>query len=165
MEPIDEYVVEEIWQEVSGFTPSQIKREMQKLGKEQPALLSFILEFTDEVDQEVKGLALYMLFTVYRMFQKGFGKKIKSISPDEIINCYESNEKLMQRLEGAHDKFYDRIAKTQVSEQPFIMKYILETLFEQSDDEDPVDLTDDDIGYLYLLLKTGVDILNTTTNE
>jgi hypothetical protein len=99
------------------------------------------------------------------MFQKGFCKKIKPISPDEIINCYESNEKLMQRLEGAHDKFYDRIAKTQVSEQPFIMKYILETLFEQSDDEDPVDLTDDDIGYLYLLLKTGVDILNTTTNE
>jgi hypothetical protein len=165
MEPIDEYVVEEIWQDVSGFTPSQIKREMQKLGKEQPALLSFILEFTDEVDQEVKGLALYMLFNVYRMFQKGFGKKIKSISPDEIINCYESNEKLMQRLEGAHDKFYDRIAKTQVSEQPFIMKYILDTLFEQSDDEDPVDLTDDDRGYLYLLLKTEVDILNTTTNE
>ena len=165
MEPIDEDVVEEIWQGVAEFTPSQIKREMQKLGKEQPALLSFILEFTDEVDQEVKGLALYMFFTVYRMFQKGFGKKIKSISPDEIINCYESNEKLMQRLEGAHDKFYDRIAKTQVSEQPFIMKHILETLFEQSDDEDPVDLTDDDIGYLYLLLKTEIDILNTTTNE
>ncbi|KPJ55937.1 MAG: hypothetical protein AMJ42_05980 [Deltaproteobacteria bacterium DG_8] len=164
MEIIDEDLVEETWKEVAAFTTKLINKEMQNVGKEQPALLAFIVEFTEELDQEVKELAIYMFFNVYRMFKKGFGKKIKPISTDEIMECYESNENLMQSLEGAHDKFYDRIARIQVSGQPFIMKYVLETLFEPPEVEDSIELTDEDTGFLFLLLKTVVDILNNKTD-
>jgi hypothetical protein len=163
MEPIQEDLVEETWEEVAEFTPNKINKIMQKVGKEQSALLAFIVEFTEDLDLEVKELAIYMFFNVYRMFQKGFGKKIKLISPDDVIKCYESNEDLMQSLEGAHDKFYDRIARVQVSSQPFVMKYIVETLLEPPEAEDAVELTDEDMGFLFLLLKTLVDILNDKT--
>lgn len=163
METINEDLVEETWKEVAAFTTKLINKEMQNIGKEQPALLAFIVEFTEELDQEVKELAIYMFFNVYRMFKKGFGKKIKPISPDEIMEYYESNEDLMQSLEGAHDKFYDRIARIQVSGQPFIMKHVLETLFESPEVEDSVELNDEDTGFLFLLLKTVVDILNDKT--
>ena len=164
MEIIDEDLVEETWKEVAAFTTKLINKEMQNVGREHPALLTFIVEFTEELDQEVKELAIYMFFNVYRMFKKGFGKKIKPISTDEIMECYESNENLMQSLEGAHDKFYDRIARIQVSGQPFIMKYVLETLFEPPEVEDSIELTDEDTGFLFLLLKTVVDILNNKTD-
>lgn len=163
MEPILEDLVEETWEEVAEFTPNKINKIMQKVGKEQSALLAFIVEFTEELDQDVKELAIYMFFNVYRMFRKGFGEKIKPISPDDVIKCYESNEDLMQSLEGAHDKFYDRIARVQVSSQPFVMKYIVETLLEPPESEDAVELTDEDIGFLFLLLKTVVDSLNDKT--
>ena len=68
METIDEDLVEETWKEVAAFTPHQISKEMQKVGKEQRALLSFIVESTDELDYDIKGLALYMFFNVYRIF-------------------------------------------------------------------------------------------------
>ena len=164
MESIHEDLVEETWEEVAGFTLDQINKMMQKVSKEQPPLLAFIVEFTEELDQDVKELAIYMFFNVYRMFRKGFGKKIKLISPDDVIECYESNEELMQSLEGAHDKFYDRIARVQVSSQPFVMKYVVETLLEPPEVEDEIELTDEDTGFLFLLLKTVVDILNDKTD-
>ena len=77
MEPLSEDLVERTWEEVALFTPARGRKEMGRLGKSQPDLLSFIMEFSVELDQQVKELALYMFVVVYRMFEKGYGKKIK----------------------------------------------------------------------------------------
>jgi len=65
----------------------------------------------------------------------------------------------MESLEGAHDKFLERIAEVQLAGQPYVMKYVVEAIMEDSE-EDPVELTEEDIGYLFLLLKTVVDLLD-----
>lgn len=101
-----------------------------------------------------------MFFVVYRIFEKGSKKKIRKISDTEIIKCYESNEKLMERMEGIHEKFMERIVKTQILAQPYVMKYVVDTLMEMPEEEDPVELTDEDIGYLFLLFKTVIDLLD-----
>jgi hypothetical protein len=164
MEPLSEKLVEKTLQEVATFTPDRAKKEMMRLGKNQPELLSFIVQFTEELALEVKELALYMFYVICRMFEKGYEKKIKKISPEEIIDCYERNEKLVESLEGVHDKFYERIARVQISGQPYVIKYVVETLFEAPEDEEPVDLTDEDVGYLFLLLKTVVELLDRKTD-
>ncbi len=162
MEPIPEEVVEENWQEVAGFTPGQQNKEMGKLAKNQPDLLAFMMEFSEELDQEVKELAIYMFFVVYRSFEKGSRKKIRKISAKEIIECYEYNEGLMKSLEGVHEKFLDRIARAELSRQPYVIKYVTDTLMEAPEEEDPLDLTEEDVGFLFLLLKTVVDVLDKT---
>jgi hypothetical protein len=164
METITEKLVEETWQETARFNPKQISKEMKKVGMTQPDLLAFIMEFSQELNQELKELAVYMFLNVYRMFQKSFPKRIKKISAKEIIDCYEHNEKFIASLEGAHDKFYDRIARVEFYEQPYVMKYVVDTFFEAPEEEDPITLTKEDIGYLFLLFKTVIDILNKTTD-
>ena len=47
--------------------------------------------------QEVRELAIYVFIVVYRMFQETH-RKIKKISYEEIIECYEHNEGLLERL-------------------------------------------------------------------
>jgi len=163
MEPIPEELVEETWQEVAGFALDRGYTEMTRVSKHQSALVAFIMEFTQELDQEVRELATYMTFVVHRMFQKGSRKKIKKISAEEIIDCYEANEDLMESLEGVHEKFLDRIARVQLSGQPYVMRYVVETLIEAPEEEDPVALSDEDIGFVFLLLKTVVDVLDKTT--
>jgi len=160
VELISEKLVEETWQEVATFSPIRARKEMEKLGGKQPDLLNFMVIFTQDMDQDLKELAMYMFFIVYRMFEKGFKKKIRKISANEIIKCHESNEKLIEKLEGAHEKFLERIAKTQILVQPFVMKYVLETLMEMPEEEDPVELTDEDTGYLFLLFKTVIELLD-----
>ncbi len=165
MQIIPEELVEEIWQEVSGFTPQRGGREMQKLGQEQPELLAFMLELSDDLDLEVKELAVYMFVVVYRMFRKAYGKRIRKVTAKKILDGYEKNERLILDLEEAHEKFYDRIARVQISEQPFVVRYVVETLVEMPDEEDPIVLTDDDIGVVFLLLKTVIDLLNQATEK
>lgn len=159
MELIPEELVEETWQEFADFSPVRAKKETIKVNKKQPYLLTFIIEFTQDLDLEVRELAIYMFYVVCRMFQKGSKKKIKRISPEEIITCYEKNDHLMETLEGAHDKFLERIAEVQLAGQPYVMKYVVETIIENPE-EDPVELTEEDIGYLFLLFKTVVDVLD-----
>jgi len=159
MDPISEELVEKTWQEFASFSPVQIQKEAIKVNKNQPNLLAFMLEFTQDLDQEVRELGIYISYVVCRMFQKS-SKKIKRISPEEILNRYKKNEHFMESLEGAHDKFFERLANVQLSAQPYVVKYVVETLMEDPDEEDPVAPTEEDTGYLFLLLKTAVDLLD-----
>jgi hypothetical protein len=123
-----------------------------------------MMEFTRDLDLEVKELALYMFFVVCRIFEKASVKKIKKISSQEIIKCFELNEDLLQRLEGTHEKFLDRIARTRIlATQPHVMKYVVDTLYEGPKEGDPVELTENDTGYLFLLFKTVIDALDQTS--
>jgi hypothetical protein len=160
MEPIPEEIAEKTWQEVAGFSPDRAKKEMMKIANSQPELLAFVTESAKEMDQEVRELAIYMFLVVYRMFQEAHGN-IKKISYEEIIECYEHNESLMERLEGAHEKFLDRVASIQTSRQPYVVKYVVDALMEEDDErEEAVALTDEQKGFLFLLLKTVIDVLD-----
>jgi hypothetical protein len=159
MKPIPERIVEKTWQEVAGFSPDKAKREMTKIGNNQPELLAFVTESSKEMSQEVRELAIYMFFVVCRMFQEAHGK-IKKISSGEIIKCYEHNESLMERLEGAHEKFLDRVASVQTSTQPHVVNYVVDALTEDDEGENAVALSEEQKGFLYLLFKTVVDVLD-----
>jgi hypothetical protein len=161
MEPISEKLVDKTWQEVASYSPIQANKKMQEMGKNQPELLAFLMALTEDLDPEVKELAIYIAFVVYRIFI-GSRSKIKKITSKEIIDCYEYNEDLMGRLEGAHEKFLDRIARVQVSKEPYVMKYVVDALIEESEEGDGVNLTDEDKVFLFLLLKTEVDLLDKT---
>lgn len=164
MEPLSQELVEETWQEVALFGPSRATKEMKTVGKKQPELLSFIMEFSEDLDPQVAELALYMFLVIYRMFEKGYGKWLKGVTVEEVIACYEANERLMEDLEKAHDRFYERIASVQISSQPYVIKYVVDTLFEVPEEEEPINLTDEDTGFLFLLLKTVIDALNKRTD-
>jgi hypothetical protein len=159
MEPIPEAIVEKTWQEVAGFTPDRAKKEMMKIGNNQPELLAFVTESSQEMGQEVRELGIYMFLVVSRMFQEAHGK-IEKISSEEIIECYEHNEGLMERLEGAHEKFLDRVTSVQTSRQPYVVKYVADALMEDDEGEDALALTDEQKGFLFLLLKTVIDVLD-----
>lgn len=158
MEPLSEEFVEKIWQEVAGFSPSTANREMIAMGKDQPDLLAFLMAYADDLQQEARELAIYIAFVVYKMFHNSSGK-IKRISSREIMAKYDENALFLERLEGVHKKIFDRIAKVTVSKQPYVMQYVLDALMEDSR-EDGVDLTDDDIGLIFMLLKTEIEVLD-----
>src|SRR4030043_1634390 len=139
-EPISEKIVEKTWQEVAGFSPIQATKEMQEMGKNQAELLAFLMALTEDLDLEVKDNVTYIAFVVYRIFV-GSRNKVKKITSKEIIECYEYNEDLMGRLEGAHEIFFNRIARVQVSKQPYVMKYVVDALMEESGDRDRSELT------------------------
>ena len=67
----------------------------------------------------------------------------------------------MERLEGAHEKFLERIASVQTSRQLYVLKYVVDALMEENKGEDALVLTEEQKGFLYLLLKTVIDVIDT----
>jgi hypothetical protein len=66
----------------------------------------------------------------------------------------------MERLEGSDEKFLDRITSVQISRQPYVMKYVADALMEGDEGEDALALTDERKGFLFLMLKTVIDVLD-----
>jgi len=158
MDPLSEEFAEKTWQEVAKFTPTRADREMIAMGKNQPDLLAFLMAYTEDLQQEVKELAIYMAFVIYKMFVESMGK-IPKISARKIMAAYDENIHIIESIEGAHEKFTDRIAGGQVSKQPYVMKYVLETLMEDAGDEG-IELTEEDIVSLYIIFKTLIEVLD-----
>lgn len=159
MDPLSEGFVEKTWRQIAEFTPEKANKEMIAMGKNQADLLAFLMAYTEDLRQEVKELSIYIAFVVYKMFLDSSGGKIPRISAKEIMARYDENTRLIESLEEAHGKFIDKIASVQVSKQPYVMKYVLEALLEDAE-EDGIDLTEEDIGSLFILLKTEIDVLD-----
>ncbi len=158
MDTLSEGFVEKTWQQIANFTPDRANKEMIAMSKNQPDLLAFLMAYTEDLQQEVKELAIYIAFVVYKMFLDS-GGKIPRISSKEIMARHNETTRLVESLEGANEKFIDRIANVQVSQQPYVMKYVLEALMEDAED-DGIDLTEEDIGLLFMLFKTEIEVLD-----
>jgi len=56
MEPISQELVERTWKEFAAFPLEQAQNETAIISKNQPNLLAFMMEFTQELSQEVRKL-------------------------------------------------------------------------------------------------------------
>lgn len=160
MEPISESRVEETWQEFASFSPQRAEQEMDRTAKRQRELIGFIAAYTEDLNREAAELAFYMFFTIYRMFQTSSSGTVQVISGDQIEHCLDQNEGMLERLDGAHEKFVERVAKVEASRQPFVMRYLVETLIEAPEGDDPIVLSEAETGALFLVLKTVIDVLD-----
>jgi len=156
--PLSKEFVEKTWQEVSGFTPARVDKEMLNMGKNQPDLLAFLMAYTDDLQQEVKELAIYIAFVVYKMFLDSSGK-IPRISSGEIMARYNENERFLGSLQEAHEQLIEKIVDVEVFKQPYVTRYVLEALTEDAE-EDDIRITEEDIGFLLILFKTEIEVLD-----
>jgi hypothetical protein len=158
MKQISEQIVAQTWMEISSYDTEKIDFEFNKVGERQPDLTSFIIEFTQDQQQTTIELCLCVFFIICRIFEKSSASRIKQITFDEIEIILKKNEALIENLEGVHERFYERIARVQFFNQPFVMKYILETLVEETEIENT--LSEKETGYLFFLFKNVVDIFD-----
>jgi len=165
MKIIEGNIVDTTWREVGSFSENQARQSMSKLGERQTELLSFVTTSMEELRPEAIELGIYIFFVIYRMFEKSTKVKFKRISAKKMISVFKSNEEMLSKLDIAHDKFIEKIGKIEISKQPFVMKYLVEAIMEADQDLDPVFLSEGEIGSIFLILKTVVDVLDATLNK
>ncbi|MEW6116602.1 MAG: hypothetical protein AB1553_06855 [Nitrospirota bacterium] len=158
MEMLSAEHVEKIWGEAAGFSPQQAEREMIKMSKSQPDLLAFLMSMSDGLSTDARELAICIGFVVYKMFANA-RSTIPNISSEEIMDNYKENLFLLEDLKGSRVKIIDSIIKTQSSDQPHVMKYVIEALTEDTEGDD-IKLTAKDTASLFILLKTVIEVLD-----
>lgn len=158
MKRISKQIVEQTWVEISSYDTEKIDFEFSNISERQPDLTTFIIEFTQDQQQTTIELCLYIFLIICRIFEKSSTNPIQQITFDEIEKIFTKNETLIENLEGVHERFYERIARVQFFNQPFVMKYILEVLAEETEMENT--LSEKETGYLFYLFKNIVDIFD-----
>jgi len=155
---ISEGLVGKTWLEIGGLTNlSEIKKLGADFSKQQPSLVEFVMEFTKNLRPDVRDLGFYVALVVWQCFERAFSKRLKKIPSQKIIDAYEAFDSELGSFVGAHDKFVQRKGETLAEyAQPAILLYVLETLFEEEGD---VELTEDEQGELFTILKVVSDCL------
>ncbi|MBN2122877.1 MAG: hypothetical protein JW821_01170 [Deltaproteobacteria bacterium] len=160
MKEIPEDLVTDTWQAASALPPEQAHREMEKAGREQPELLAFVLGSVMDCGQEAQELAVYLYFVIHKIFKNAAKNRLRPITAAKIKRRLTQNEDHLSRIEGAHPRFVERAAALETRPQPFVVKYLVEAIVEAPECGDPVDLTDEESGTLFLVLKTVIDLLD-----
>ena len=156
-------IVDETWQEVADWPEQKANDEMMALARRQPYLLAFVTAHAEEMSEDGAELAVYLLFNVVRMFEKGAGE-LKRVPEDAILKRFEANEQLLAGLSEAHPKFFEQVARASADRQPHVMGYVVEAIVEEPEDE-PLDIEEDEYGTIFLLLLTVVDVLDERTEK
>lgn len=160
METISEELVNKTQKEVSALSREEANREMLRTCETQPDLVAYATKMTEGRKDEVRELAVYLLFVVNRIFRRGTGRDLKRIKAKDIAKFHENNLQLMARLEAEHTEFVDRAARIQLAGQPHIMGFLIGALMQPTSGERPLELSDEEKGLLYVLLKTSADLLD-----
>ena len=157
---VPEQVVEAAYVEIGGLSEDEGRVLMQRLSRSQPALLAFVTTFSEDLSQDAAELAVYMFVVVVRTFELHFGKRLQNVGPKRIESLYEENMNQLDRLQGADERWLERTAIAQSEKQPWVWKFVLESLFEPDDPE--LDLSEEDQGSLALIMKTVIDALDSS---
>lgn len=157
---ISEEIVEASWKEAAQLSPGQSAKAMEDLARAQPDLLAFVCEMTEDSSQNAKELAFYLFFVTFKMFQKGSPEPLEKIPGARILEQLENNEAFLEKLAPAHPKFMMRAAESHLASQPHVLAYLAEALVEPEEEDDLDDLDNEELGLIFLILKTVVDLLD-----
>lgn len=166
MEPIPLETVSKSLQHMKAGSPEKtLIVQMKKISREQPHLLSFVLQHFNGMNEEVRQFGMYIFIMIHKIFCDGYEPDIPMVSLGETREFYESNEIFLGRMRSGQLGMPDRVSNFYVSPQPSLIKYLTEMLTEQSPSEDGRALSENEVMCLFLTLKTVIDVLNQKTSD
>ena len=161
MSEIEASVVEAAGQDIARIKPSRISIEMGRARSEQPDLLAFILGATEGMGAGVSELAGFIYIVIGRTFRVDTRGRMKPVTGRAIQRRLEQNEQELMRLDGTDPQLIDDGAIAQLTRQPAVFRYVLESIAEAEEDEnEPVAMSPEEKGSLVLILKTAIDTLD-----
>jgi hypothetical protein len=161
---ISEAVVEATWRDTAALSPSIFTAGIENLAKLQPTLFRFVITEANALSGPANELAVYMFFVVSRMFY-GNDVHIRKISAAAVRRHEAATISRLEALQGAHDAFLQRAAEVLSSREPFVFRYVVETVVEAPTAEaDPIPLTEAEQGAIFILLATAIGCLATATH-
>jgi len=158
---VSEKVVEDTWREVAILDPFTARREMEGIARRQRELLAFVTAMCGDLSDPAQEIAIYAFVVILRMFERSSPRRLPKAKARQIEAAFAKVDDELGRLTTAHDRFIERHARVSTGSEPFVMRYITEVLLEPEDPD--ALLPDDEVGAVFMYLKTVVDVLHELT--
>jgi hypothetical protein len=161
---IPESLVEAAWQNAADMDPEDAGPRMRSVAAKQPSLLAYVHAYLEDSREEVQHLGVYIYYIVHEMFQEQGGGSLGEVTAERLDRHIDRIESLYARQEGTNERFLERLAASELSRQPNVLRSVVEAIVEE-DEDDVLRLTAEEQGLLFLVLKTVVDALDETLRD
>lgn len=157
MNKISAEIVERTWKEMSTMSPLNYPKLINKFSKEQPFILTYLIAVDgQQFNEDERELLLYLGVVVWMMMSRG-NNPLPKVTEKMIDDAEEKNIKMLEYLEGETETGFYETTDTILQDynQPEVLKYVVEALME--DDDEDVDIQEENIGLMMIYLKTVID--------
>ena len=159
MRAIDQFLVDEVWREITAYPPGRQEDEARQFLERQPHVAAFCQVVTKEFDPTVQKAALGLAFLLFKILETSLGRPFPPVGQHRIQEAYEATADWLEQWEGADPRIFLRSVQGGGEfPHPNLVQYLL-TVFYGGDPES-VDYDQEVKASLFLLLKTLSDALD-----
>lgn len=159
---ISEETLDSACEEIGNLSDQEGRSEIERLSKNQPALLAYVMASSEDLSTEAQEIALYMFVVLHKSFEKQFGKRLQNAGMKRIEQISDANMQAMDELIG-HEEDIEEAAVNHSRNQPNLFRYVCEVLLEP--EEDDVEMTEEDQGAITMIMKTVIDVLDSSVRD
>lgn len=157
MDRIETVMVERTWEEMNYLTIDESMTLVNKMAKEHPAVVAYLMTAGDNLlSEDERDLLIYLGMVVWQIVKKLSGD-IPQITTDHLERAETQNIQMLEYLEGESEEDFMSTIQVLIESynQPEILRYVVEAIIE--DDEDSFAIGDEAKGVMLLCIKTVID--------
>jgi hypothetical protein len=152
-------LIESVQEQIDELKPEDSQAKINEVYLDQPNLCEYIVAVCQDLDDELNMYTLYLFSILYLAIKNFYNNKIRIIPDEIIIKSHEKNIDLLESLETSNEVFINRIAETNLMKQPGIYEFITKSIFDEIEE-----ISEDEQGWIFLVLKSAIDALNEKVN-
>ena len=165
MKCITQETVETTWQNIAEMEPEDAGEAMFHFSEAQPNLLGFVMAFTEDLNDDASELCTYMLYVVYQMFVNASKSDIPMVTEEQMEAQYNATCELLDKIHDADGDPEKAGVGQNLENQPHVYQYVSETLLEDNEDPDEkMDISEDEVGEIFMMMKCIIDVVDSVTN-
>jgi len=152
--------VEKVWATMKQWTSANVTATMDRLAREQPAAVGYLMAKDEEIfGEQLRGKLLLLGALAFETFRAA-GLRCKPVTLDELETAEEQNIRLLEQLdEGSESDWVNSVQAMLANyEQMPLLGTVLEILME--DKAEAPELVADAVGQSLLHVKAVVDCLH-----
>ena len=153
MKAISSNTVQKACLELERFSEPRMAEEASRFIRQQPNLVDFLKEFTEDSKVEIQQLALYLSYLIWKIFTLNKKKKLPQIPWEICYQCFIKERRLWKE---------NQIHPNGKNSQPNLILYI-QSFFEK----DSEDLKSEEIekGALLILLRSVIAAFDKVSDQ
>jgi hypothetical protein len=151
--------------EVSAYSEDQLASEFERFFKNQPDLCDFVVDLTNDSDQRIQELSLFLSYMVFKAVEMGRPAEITSVSSGTIEAAFRESESWIEMINGSEIAESDSsvVSSFAADSEPYLLQYVISELNQPL--EDGSELGDEQKGEVFFVLKTVISSLSGRTFE
>jgi hypothetical protein len=146
-------VVDQVAEELRGLSRERdVVRRANRFIRAQPALAAYTLASIEEMPVAAGESIFWHCFAVWTIFQRAFGDAIPELQPEQVTAAENEVTRELERVAPMHNRLLERrLLSGPLSGQPFVMRYLVQALFEEFEEGDEADQIRQGEAFLVLL--------------